>query len=92
MKYATLLLGLAIVLASIAAAQAEMLNCDGILVERVYTPTCPASVSLADCRTYRLHGFTVSQLPWRRHVRIDFRLDTKTNKATLNGKRCEVPE
>ena len=92
MKYSALLLGLAILLTSIAATAAEMLNCDGIIVERVYTPTCPASVPLADCRTYRMHGFTISNLPQQRHLRIDLRLDTKTDKATLNGKRCEVPE
>ena len=84
MKHATLLLGLAIVLASIAAVQAEMLNCDGRIVEPKFTDKG------------LLEGVTISDFsrPWRGDVRIDFVWkDTKNyGTATLNGKRCKVPE
>lgn len=99
MKYATLLLGAALVLASIAAARAvEIINCDGVIVERVYVPTCPASVR--NCQRFRLQSFTVSNLPSPKGTDIEFRISAtvdrsptgKTEIATLNGKRCHIAE
>src|SRR5262245_56127364 len=97
MKYATLLL--AIVLASIAAARAEMLNCNGTIIEEVYLPTCPASVQ--NCLSVKFDGYKISNAPL---TGFDLRIKTKTPRrgvstrgpelieATLNGKRCHIPE
>jgi hypothetical protein len=99
MKYATLLLGL--VPASIATARAEMLNCNGTIVEPIYVPTCPASVPLHECLSVRFDGYKITNAPL---TGIELRLKTKTPRrgistmgpelieATLNGKRCQLPE
>jgi len=99
MKYATLLL--AIVLALIAAARAEMLNCNGTIIEPVYVPTCPASVPLEKCLSVKFDGYKITNAPFEG---FELRLKTKTPRrgistrgpemieATLNGKRCRVPD
>jgi hypothetical protein len=95
MKYATLLLGLAILTATIAVARAEPLNCGGIIVEPVFRPLCPASVPDNDCKSWELDGISFPHVAKKGlPIRIDFiwknTNDYKT--ATLNGRRCKIPE
>lgn len=86
MKYATLLLGATLVLASIITARAaEMLNCDGVIIN----PTYAACIQCGE-------DMLISNLPAKGRKLLPFDLRIKSTpkglEATLNGKRCHVPE
>jgi hypothetical protein len=83
MKYATLLLGLAIMLASIVAARAQVIaRCDKpglpgqqVIIEENYVPTCPASTPRERCLSVRLDGYKISNAPM---AGFDLRIKTRT--------------
>src|SRR5262245_46260505 len=105
MKYTTLLLGLAIALASIITARAQVIaECSfsgvpgEIIVEKIYAPTCPASTPPEKCLSVKFTGYKISNVPiWGTDLRIKTRTPRRgvstsgpeLVEVTLNGKRCE---
>ena len=98
MKNATLLLGAALLLASIVAAKSDMLRCGSVIVETEHTHTCsPGSPSGGRaCLPDKFKGFSISNLPMKGETVVPFELNLKVTKegtflATFNGKRCRDP-
>jgi hypothetical protein len=95
MKYATLLLGLAIALASIATARAQtIIKCghprapdEAIIIEKIYVPTCPASTPKENCLSVKFDGYRISNVPiWG----VDLRIKTKTPRRGVSTSGPEL--
>jgi hypothetical protein len=97
MKSATLLLGLAIVLASIVTARAQFIfQCDvpdipskeiELIIEQVYVPTCPASTPSERCLSVKFVGYKITNAPiWG----FDLRIKTKTPRRGVSTSGPEI--
>lgn len=100
MKYATLLLGLTIALASIVTARTQTpFYCPNlgahIEIEKVMVPTCPDD---ENCRSFKFIGYTITNVPLHgTNIRIKTRtprrgvstLGPEIVEVTLDGKRCQ---